>query len=104
MKRDLSVKASLGIPNMASSTMNLQLQQTLTGKFARRQPFRHPARAPLRIVRAEDPISPDEGPVSGDMISCERPPDFWTLKRACMSDQWHPCCRLQSVGESIDVY
>lgn len=51
--------------------MNLQLQQSLVGKFARRQPFRGATRAPLRIVRAEDPISPDEGPVSGEIISCE---------------------------------
>ena len=55
---------------MAASTMNMQLQQTLAGKFARRQPFRHAARAPLRLVRAEDPASPDEGPVSKEIIDC----------------------------------
>jgi light-harvesting complex I chlorophyll a/b binding protein 1 len=54
---------------MAASTMNLQVQQAFTaGKIARRQPFKQAARAPIRIVRAEDPISPDEGPVSGEMI------------------------------------
>lgn len=48
--------------------MNMQLQQSLAGKFVGRQPFRRSARAPLRLARAEDPISPDEGPVSSEMI------------------------------------
>ncbi len=58
---------------MAASTMNLTLQQSLVGKFAKRQPFRSATRAPLRLVRAEDPISPDEGPVSKEIISCKPP-------------------------------
>lgn len=53
---------------MAASTMNLQMQQSLVGKFARRQPFRGATRAPLHLVRGQDPISPDEGPVSAEII------------------------------------
>lgn len=56
---------------MAASTMNLQMQQSLVGKFARRQPFRGATRAPLHLVRGQDPISPDEGPVSAEIIGCE---------------------------------
>lgn len=48
--------------------MKMQLQQAFTGRAIGRQPFRRSARAPIRLVRAEDPISPDEGPVSGEII------------------------------------
>ena len=70
---------------MAASTMNLQLQHSLVGKFARRQPFRGATRAPLRLARAEDPISPDEGPVSGDIISCELLQHWLGNEFSCMS-------------------